>query len=38
MAKISIKELVTMELEEFLKKSGYELYNVEFIKEGKDWF
>lgn len=38
MAKIGIKELVAMELEGFLEKNGYELYNVEFIKEGKDWF
>ena len=38
MAKFSVKELITMELEEFLEKSGYELYNVEFVKEGKDWF
>lgn len=38
MAKSSIKELVTKELDEFLEKNGYELYNVEFIKEGKDWF
>lgn len=38
MAKIRIKELVADVLAEFLEKSGYELYNVEFIKEGKDWF
>lgn len=38
MAKISIKELVAMELQEFLEINGYEIYNVEFIKEGKDWF
>lgn len=38
MAKIKIKELVADELSEFLEKNGYELYNVEFIKEGKDWF
>lgn len=38
MAKIKIKELVADELAEFLQKNGYELYNVEFIKEGKDWF
>jgi ribosome maturation factor RimP len=38
MAKSSIKDLVAKELEEFLEKNGYELYNVEFIKEGKDWF
>ena len=38
MAKIKIKELVAEELAEFLQKNGYELYNIEFIKEGKDWF
>ncbi|MDD4121899.1 MAG: ribosome maturation factor RimP [Eubacteriales bacterium] len=38
MAKTKIKELVAEELAEFLEKNGYELYNVEFIKEGKDWF
>ena len=38
MAKNRIKELVAGELAGFLKKNGYELYNVEFIKEGKDWF
>jgi len=37
-AKIKIKELVEKELEGFLAKNGYELYNVEFVKEGKDWF
>jgi ribosome maturation factor RimP len=38
MAKIRIKELVSKELEGFLAKNGYELYNVEFVKEGRDWF
>jgi ribosome maturation factor RimP len=38
MAKIRIKELIATELAGFLEKNGYELYNVEFIKEGKDWF
>lgn len=38
MAKIRIKELVAGMLAEFLEKNGYELYNVEFVKEGKDWF
>lgn len=38
MAKIRIKELITEVLEEFLEQNGYELYNVEFSKEGKDWF
>jgi len=38
MAKIKIKELIAEVLAEFLEKNGYELYNVEFSKEGKDWF
>lgn len=38
MAKIRIKELVAGELAGFLEKNGYELYTVEFVKEGKDWF
>ncbi|HVI39113.1 MAG TPA: ribosome maturation factor RimP [Anaerovoracaceae bacterium] len=38
MAKVRIKELVAEELTGFLENNGYELYNVEFIKEGKDWF
>lgn len=38
MAKIKIKELVEQELEQFLKENDYELYNVEYQKEGRDWF
>lgn len=38
MAKIRIKELIAELLSEFLEQNGYELYNVEFSKEGKDWF
>lgn len=38
MARIRIKELIADVLAEFLENNGYELYNVEFIKEGKDWF
>lgn len=38
MAKIRVKELVAVELAGFLSENGYELYNVEFLKEGKDWF
>ncbi len=38
MAKMRIKELIADVLAEFLEKNGYELYNVEFSKEGKDWF
>ena len=37
MAKIKVKELATQILEEFLKESGLELYDVEYVKEGKDW-
>lgn len=38
MAKNRIKDLIAEELTEFLDRNGYELYNVEFLKEGKDWF
>ncbi|MCQ4636540.1 ribosome maturation factor RimP [Anaerovorax odorimutans] len=38
MAKQKIKDIVAQELETFLAENGYELYNVEFIKEGRDWF
>ena len=38
MAKQRITELVTSELVDFLPSHGLELYNVEFVKEGKDWF
>ena len=35
MAKIKITELVGGLLTEFLEMNGYELYNVEFVKEAK---
>ncbi|MGI6731369.1 MAG: ribosome maturation factor RimP [Anaerovoracaceae bacterium] len=38
MSKKNIKALVAKELEVFLEENQYELYNVEFVKEGKDWF
>lgn len=38
MAKKKITELVEAEISHFLDKEGYELYHIEFIKEGKDWF
>ena len=38
MAKKKITQLVEELLSDFLEKEGYELYNTEFIKEGKDWF
>jgi ribosome maturation factor RimP len=38
MAKKRISEIVSELLSNFLEEQGYELYNTEFIKEGKDWF
>ncbi|MGI6721825.1 MAG: ribosome maturation factor RimP [Anaerovoracaceae bacterium] len=38
MAKKNIKKVVSDILAEFLPQNGYELYNVEFVKEAKDWF
>ncbi|MCI9596056.1 MAG: ribosome maturation factor RimP [Firmicutes bacterium] len=38
MAKKQVKEIVEELLRDFLAENGYELYNVEFIKEGRDWF
>ena len=38
MAKKKITEIAAEELEGFLRENGYELYNVEFVKEAKDWF
>lgn len=38
MAKKQVKEIVEELLDDFLAENGYELYNVEFIKEGRDWF
>lgn len=38
MSKKSIKDLVAEELSLFLEENEYELYNVEFVKEAKDWF
>ena len=38
MAKIKVKDLAERALEPFLAENGYELYNIEFLKEGKDWF
>ena len=36
MGKTKVKELVTDLLEDFLKRNGLELFNVEFVKEGKE--
>lgn len=38
MSKITVKEIVTELSREYLDEQGLELYDVEFIKEGKDWF
>lgn len=38
MAKIKVKELAAELLTDFLAENGLELYNVEYVKEGKDWF
>lgn len=38
MAKQKVTELITELLEEFLEDKDLILYNVEFVKEGKDWF
>jgi len=38
MAKKKITDVVAELSEEFLKENGYELYNTEFVKEGRDWF
>ena len=35
---LKVKDMVAAELEGFLSENGYELYNVEFVKEGRDWF
>lgn len=37
MAKKKIIEIVAEELSIFLKENGFELYNIEFVKEGRDW-
>ncbi len=38
MAKEKIKDFLQRVSKDFLQNEGYELYNVEFVKEGKDWF
>jgi len=37
MAKKNITEIVTDELRGFLSENGYKLYNIEFVKEAKDY-
>lgn len=38
MAKKKITEIAAEMMADFLRQEGYELYNIEFVKEGKDWF
>lgn len=38
MAKKKIGEIVEEMLCDFLAENSYELYNIEFVKEGRDWF
>ena len=38
MAKKKITEIVEEITADFLAENGLELYNSEFVKEGKDWF
>ena len=38
MAKIKIKDFVSENLSAFLAENNLELWNVEFVKEVKDWF
>lgn len=38
MAKKKITEIVEEMLVDFLEEESYELYNTEFVKEGRDWF
>jgi ribosome maturation factor RimP len=38
MAKKTVTELTKELLADFLPENGYELYNTEFVKEGKDWY
>lgn len=36
--KKKVTQIVEEMLDGFLAENGYELYNVEFVKEGRDWF
>lgn len=38
MSKIKVKDLAEQILGEFLAENNLELWNTEFVKEGKDWF
>lgn len=38
MGKRKITDVVAQLSAEFLAENGYELYNTEYVKEGRDWF
>lgn len=38
MAKVKISDTIKEMLEGFLEENGLSLYNVEFVKEGKEWY
>ena len=38
MAKLKITDQVSQVTNEFIADKGLEIYDVEFVKEGKDWF
>lgn len=38
MANKKVADLIAHELSDFLEQNGYELFFVEFVKEGRDWF
>ena len=38
MAKKKIKEIIEEISAAFMEENGLELYYVEFVKEGRDWF
>ena len=38
MAKKKITDLTEEITDDFLAENGLELYNSEFVKEGRDWF
>lgn len=38
MSKLKVKELIPALLSDFLAENSLELYHIEFVKEGKDWF
>lgn len=38
MAKVKITEQVSLMVQDVLAENGLELYDVEYVKEGKDWF